>query len=179
MNKNKTPVVSGGGTALLVIDVQQGLFERTNPIYGAEEVLTNITTLIDRARQAGVPVIFIQHSNDNTLVKGTPQWKFHPRIQPAVGEPVIHKLQGNAFAETNLGETLREKNVGTLVLTGLLTHGCVKSTCLGALELGYRVILVHDGHSNFSEDAPKLIREWNRKLSKKKAELKAAAEVEF
>ena len=179
MNKNKTPVVSGAGTALLVIDVQQGLFERATPIYKADEVLMNINALIDRAREAGVPVIFIQHSNDNTLMKGTPQWKFHPRIQPAVGEPVIHKLEGNAFTGTTLAEVLKERNAATLVLTGLVTHGCVKSTTLGALELGYRVTLVTDGHSSFSPEAPSLIEKWNKELAKKGAELKPAAQIIF
>jgi nicotinamidase-related amidase len=179
MNKKKTPLVSGDATALLVIDVQQGLFERSTPVYMADQVLTNINALIDRAREAGVPVIFIQHSNDNTLIKGTPQWKFHPRIQPVLGESVIQKLEGNAFIGTDLGALLTGRQVGHLVITGLVTHGCVKSTCLGALELGYRVTLVTDGHSNFSPDAPTLIEKWNRDLGNQGAELKPTGQIIF
>jgi nicotinamidase-related amidase len=51
-------------TALLVIDVQKGLFEKTTPIYRAKQVLENINTLINKARQENVPVVFIQHSNN-------------------------------------------------------------------------------------------------------------------
>jgi nicotinamidase-related amidase len=169
----------GDHTALLVIDVQQGLFERTTPIYKADEVLTNINILIDRAREGGMPVLFIQHSNENTLMKGTPQWKLHPRIQPALGEPVIHKVEGNAFLGTDLGALLTERQVGHLVMTGLVTHGCVKSTCLGALELGYQVTLVTDGHSNFSPDAPSLIEKWNHELGSQGAELMPTAQITF
>lgn len=67
-------------TALLVIDVQQGLFERSTPVYQAKTMLDNINFLVDSAHQMGVPVIYIQHSNEKTLKLGTPEWKFHPEI---------------------------------------------------------------------------------------------------
>ena len=70
MNKNSNQ----DNTALLVIDVQMGLFEKSTPIYKAEQVLENINTLMKNARRAGVPVIFIQHSNDKLLVKGSDAW---------------------------------------------------------------------------------------------------------
>ncbi len=65
--------------ALLVIDVQKGLFERSTPIFNGEQVLENINALIVRARQAGVPVIFIQHANESTLVKESDAWQLHPK----------------------------------------------------------------------------------------------------
>ncbi len=66
-----------------------------------------------------------------------------------------------------------------LVVTGLVTHGCVKATSPGAIEKGYQVILVSDGHSNFSQGAPQLIEKWNQKISEKGAELKEAQDVDF
>ena len=92
--------------ALLVIDVQKGLFQRSTPIYRAERVLENINILINKARQNDTPVIFIQHSNKNTLVKGSNAWQLHPEIQPLDDEDIIHKLHGNAFEGTNLHEEL-------------------------------------------------------------------------
>lgn len=166
-------------TALVVIDVQQGLFERSTPIYQARQVLANINSLISRARQAGVPVIFIQHSNSDTLVMDSAAWQFHPEIRPLADEKVIHKIHGNAFEATDLQDALEEGKVKKLVITGLVTHGCVKATCLGALDLGYTVILVRDGHSNFSKDAPELIEKWNQAIHKKGAELKRTEEVNF
>jgi nicotinamidase-related amidase len=165
--------------ALLVIDVQKGLFERPTPIYQAEKTLENINTLIGNARQAGVAVIFIQHSNENILVKGSDAWQLHPEIRPLDGEDIIHKLHGNAFKDTQLHDELAKRNVNTLVVTGLVTHGCVKATSLGAIDKEYKVILVSDGHSNFSKDAPKLIEKWNRAISQKGAELIETRDVEF
>jgi nicotinamidase-related amidase len=61
----------------------------------------------------------------------------------------------------------------------LVTHGCVKSSCQGAHELGYRVVLVADGHSSYSKDAARLIEEWNQTLSQATVELRLASQVEF
>lgn len=165
--------------ALIVIDVQKGLFERSTPMYQAEQVLKNINLTIDRARQAGVPVIFIQHANENTLIEGSDAWQLHPEIRPLESETLIHKRHGNAFIETDLKAVLAAAGIKTLVINGLVTHGCVRATTLGALEEGFRVILVEDGHSSFSKDAPKLIKKWNRTLQKKGAELMKTGDVDF
>ena len=165
--------------ALLVIDVQQGLFLKSSPIYKAEELLQNISSLIDRAHRAGVPVFFVQHSDARTLLEGSQDWQLHPQLQPVATDGIVHKQHGNAFEETALDQALKSRNVTGVVITGLVTHGCVRATCLGALQLGYRVILVRDGHSNYSKQAARLIEEWNQKLSAQKVELKSTAEIEF
>ena len=166
-------------TALLVIDVQKGLFEKSTPIYMAEQVLENIHILINKARKEGAPVIFIQHSSPKTLEKGSDAWQFHPEIQPLAEEVIIHKLHGNAFEGTNLREELEKRNVGILAMTGLVTHGCVKATCLGAMDEGYKVVLVSNGHSSYSKDADQLIEKWNRAIGEKGAEIIEAQKVSF
>ena len=166
-------------TALLVIDVQKGLFEKSTPIYHAKQVLENINTLINKARQENAPVIFIQHSNPRILEKGSDAWQLHSEIQPVADEVIIHKLHGNAFEETNLREELEKRNVSVLVTTGLVTHGCVKATCLGAMDEGYKVVLVSDGHSSYSKDAAQLIEKWNQEIGEKGAELIETQKVSF
>ncbi|HLO34083.1 MAG TPA: isochorismatase family cysteine hydrolase [Anaerolineales bacterium] len=128
--------------ALLVIDVQKGLFEKSTPIYKAEHLLKNINALIHKARQGGIPVIYIQHSSPRTLERGSDAWQLHPEIKPLAEETIIHKLHGNAFEGTNLREELEKRNVSKLIAMGLVTHGCVKATCLGAMDEGYKVVLV-------------------------------------
>lgn len=167
------------GIALLVIDVQKGLFEKSTPIYNAKLLLENINSLINKARQEGIPVVFVQHSNPKTLEKGSDAWQFHPEIQPLAEEPVIHKLHGNAFEGTNLQKELEKRNVSVLVTTGLVTHGCVRATCLGALDEGYTVVLVSDGHSSYNKDAAQLIEKWNRALREQGAEVIQAQRVRF
>ena len=163
--------------ALLVIDVQQGLFERSTPIYKAAQVLENINSLIQQARRAGIEIFFIQHANKSTLVKGSDAWQLHPKIQPLDTESVIHKSHGNALEETELQERLELRGVTNLVITGLVTQGCVKATSAGALEQGYNVILVEDGHSNLNKQAADLIVKWNQKLGEMGAELRTASQV--
>jgi nicotinamidase-related amidase len=166
-------------TALLVIDVQQELFEKSTPIYRADQVLQNINLLISKTRQADVPVIFVQHSAEKYLVKGSPGWQIHPALQLIAGDVIIHKRHPNAFEETNLREELVRRGVTTLVITGLVTHGCVKATCLGALEEKYHVLLAGDAHSSYSKDAPQLIEKWNEELERRGVEVVVTRKAGF
>ena len=166
-------------TALLVIDVQQGLFKKSTPIYNAEALLENINLLVHRAHQAGVPVFYIQHSGGSSLVKGTPDWRFHHEIQPQKIDTIVHKQHGNAFEDTNLDQLLQSRDISCLVVTGLLTDGCVRASCLGALKQGYRVVLAEDGHSTYNRQAPQVIEQWNQKLSAKQVELSSSSEIDF
>lgn len=163
----------------MVVDVQRGLFEKSTPIYNAEQFLENLNTLIDKARSQGVPVIFIQHANDSFLLKDSDAWQLHPAIQPHDGEVIIHKHHGDAFIETDLQHELEKKNVSVLVVTGLVTQGCVRATSLGALSKGYHVILVNDGHSTYSKGAAKIIEQWNQTLNEKGVDLIETKAIDF
>ncbi len=166
-------------TALLVIDVQQGLFQKSTPLYKAGELLEKINSLVDRAHQAGVAVFYIQHSDKLALIKGSPEWQFHKQLQPLRHDFIVHKQHGNAFEETKLDEMLKSRDITNLVVTGLVTHGCVKATCLGARKLGYQVTLVKDAHSSYSQKAAQLIEEWHTKLAQESVALTSAADINF
>jgi nicotinamidase-related amidase len=165
--------------ALLVIDLQQGLFKKSIPIYNADLLLEHITSLIDRAHRSGAPVFYVQHANTGFLAEGTEGWQFHPDLHPTPNDTIIHKRHGSAFQETPLGTELAARNIHHLIITGLVTHGCVKATCLDALKQGYHVTLVRDGHSNYHAQAGPIIEEWNQKLAEAGADLKAAQEIAF
>ena len=165
--------------ALLVIDVQQGMFEKSTRVYQADQLIRNISTLVQAAQQAGVLVIYIQHSGERDLIRGSHEWRFHPDLLKLGPDITVHKQYGNAFQETGLDEILKARGVDTLVVTGMVTHGCVKATTLGGLAAGYQVILVSDAHSSYSQKAGELIIEWNAKLEKQGAVLKCTAEVHF
>lgn len=173
------PPSQKASSALLVIDVQKEQFEASSPVYKAEQLLQNITFLISKARQEGVPVIFVQHSADSYLKYGSDGWQLHPQIQPLAGEPIIHKRHGNSFEDTDLQDELSKINISTVVVTGLVTHGCVKATCLGALEEGYKVVLVSNAHSNFSKDAAKVVEKWNQELGSKGVDMVETKSVTF
>jgi nicotinamidase-related amidase len=166
-------------TAFLVIDVQQGLFERGTPVYRAEEMLDNIILLAEQADQAGAPVVFIQHSNEKYLKRGSRLWRLHPEIKPQDSDLHIHKLHGNAFIETELEEKLRALEIETIVCSGLVTQGCVRATCLGGLELGFEVVLASDAHSTYSKTAKKIILRWEKELTEAGVRLLLSEEISF
>jgi nicotinamidase-related amidase len=167
------------GVALLVVDVQKGLFAKSTSIYHADQLLDNICSLIDRAHRSSVPVFFIQHSTKNNLIEGSDDWFLHPRLIPQAADQVIQKHHGSAFEDTSLGRELEARDIGTIVVTGLVTHGCVKATCLDAHRIGYRVILARDGHSNFHKQAEQVIAEWNEKLSDGIVDLRPTEDIDF
>ncbi len=170
-------------SALMVIDVQQGLFSKSTPIYRAAALLDTIAMLIDRAHASGWLVVFVQHASDKVLPFGSDDWQLHARLHPGQEDLVIHKQHGNAFEDTPLHAALSERGIGRgsgrVVVTGLVTRGCVRATCLGALDLGYAVTLVADAHSSYSKDAARLIEEWNRKLGEAGAQVMPASQVIF
>jgi nicotinamidase-related amidase len=105
--KVPTPPVLGQATALLVIDVQQGLFRKSTPIYRVEPLLNTLTTLIERAHAAGVPVIYIQHASDKVLPFGSADWQLNPRLQPGADDLVVHKQQRAASLRTGMPSKIR------------------------------------------------------------------------
>jgi nicotinamidase-related amidase len=130
-------------TALLVIDVQNGVVAAAHQ---RDEVIDNINTVVAKARDAGVPVLWIQHNSDE-LVKDEEPWKIVPELDPRDGEPVIQKSYGDSFEDTVLESVLADLNVGSLVVTGAQTDACVRSTLHGAFTRGYDALLVSDAHT--------------------------------
>jgi nicotinamidase-related amidase len=171
-------------TALLVIDVQMGMYEESDPVYRGEALLETIGGLIAKARAAGVPVIYVQHSGSegHPLHPQAPGWPLHPAIAPLEGELVIHKHDPDSFQETDLQRELEARGIERLVVAGIQTEFCVDTTCRRAYSLGYDVTLVQDGHSTWDSQefrAPQIIAHHNRVLGGWFASLEAASTVEF
>ncbi|THD64318.1 cysteine hydrolase family protein [Phenylobacterium sp.] len=138
-----TTLADRPNTALLVIDVQNGVMKTA---HDREAVTANIVALIARARTAGVPVVWVQHENEQ-LVKDEDAWRFVPELDPRADEPLIAKLYGDAFEDTGLEAVLAERGVGRLVVAGAQTDACIRSTLHGALARGYDVTLAADAHT--------------------------------
>jgi nicotinamidase-related amidase len=130
-------------TALLVIDVQVGVVAGAHDRDG---VVARIGSLVDRARDQGVPVVWVQHSSDE-IEHGSDAWRVVPELRVADDEAVVHKRYGDAFEATDLEEVLAGRAVGRLVVTGAQTDACVRSTLHGAFTRGYDVTLVGDAHT--------------------------------
>lgn len=138
-----TTLTDRPNTALLVVDVQRGV------VAGAHErdaVVANIASLVERARAAGTPVVWIQH-NSEELVDGSEAWEIVPELEPGDDEPVVQKRFGDSFEDTDLESVLAARGVGSLVVSGAQTDECVRSTLHGAIVRGYDALLVADAHT--------------------------------
>jgi nicotinamidase-related amidase len=130
-------------TALLVVDVQVGVVAGA---HAREQVVGNVAALVDKAREAKVPVVWVQHFDDG-LPKGEETSKIVPELVPAPTEPLIEKSYGDAFEATSLEDVLADLKVGRLVVAGAQTDACIRSTLHGAFARGYDAILVADAHT--------------------------------
>jgi nicotinamidase-related amidase len=130
-------------TALLVVDVQNG---NTTGAHARDEVVANVVDLVGRARRAGVPVVWVQHADDN-LVRGTDPWRIVPELRPDPAEPLVEKAYGDSFEDTDLERVLAGLRVGRLVVAGAQTDECIRATLHGAVVRGYDATLVSDAHT--------------------------------
>ncbi len=130
-------------TAVVVIDAQKGV------VQGAarrDEVIANINAVVERARTADVPVVWVQHQSDE-LPEGSDQWQLVPELAVAEGDPLVHKRYVDSFEATSLEDELAARGVGRLIVTGAQTDACVRSTLHGAFTRGYDTTLVSDAHT--------------------------------
>ena len=116
-------------TALMVIDVQNGVVADAHQ---RDAVVANISTLVDKARDERVPVVWVQHTSDD-LATGSDAWAYVPQLARRDSEPLVHKRFGDSFEDTDLERVLDEAGVGRLVVTGAQTDACVRSTIHGGL----------------------------------------------
>ncbi len=130
-------------TALLVIDVQNGVVEDA---YHRDEVVDNVATLVDKARDSDVPVVWVQHHSGN-LQQHTEAWEYVPELKQGDGEAVVHKRYGDSFEDTDLEDVLAAAGIGHLVVAGAQSDACIRSTIHGAFTRGYDVTLVSDAHT--------------------------------
>jgi len=136
-------------TALLVVDVQNGV------VAGAHQrdaVVVNVGSLVDKARRERVPVVWVQHS-DEQLARGSEDWRIVRELTPVAAEPLIDKNYGDSFEDTTLDSVLSGLGVGRLVVVGAQTDACIRSTLHGAFVRGYDATLVSDAHTTEDQTA--------------------------
>ena len=138
-----TTLTDRPNTALLVIDVQNDVVDGA---HDRAAVIANVAQLVDKARAASVPVVWVQHSSDQ-LVQGSDGWQYVPELTQAEAEPVVHKRYPDSFEETGLESVLAGHRIGRLIVAGAQTDECIRSTLHGAIVRGYDATLVSDAHT--------------------------------
>jgi nicotinamidase-related amidase len=136
-------VRTGNRAALVVVDVQAGVMART---WDTQRVVANISHAVAQAREQGVPVIWVQH-DDNDMPRGSPQWQIVPELVPLEGEARVFKRYESSFEDTTLEQELARLGVTRIVLAGAMTNWCIRATAYGSLDRGYDLTLVKDAHT--------------------------------
>jgi len=152
-------------TTLLVIDMQQGLFKKQ--IYKSQRLIDNINHLLDRFHQVNSPVFLFRHSNESFLKFGSDDWQLHSALRQAESDIIIDKTHASIFKEKVFTDILANRKIGSVVIAGLVSNGCIQAACTDAKNLGIKTTLVSDGHSTWHKDAEKIVTDYNAKLATK------------
>lgn len=155
--------------ALLIIDAQINMFNEDFSIYQANQIIKRLQYLIKQARSNSVPVIWVRNNGGkgDPDEPGTHGWKIHPLLKPKKGEVVVDKYEPSAFKDTNLLLILKQNKITNLVIAGMQTEICINSTVRQALEFGFNMIIVEDGHSTFDSEelkAVEIIEKYNNEF---------------
>jgi len=156
-------------TALLVIDVQQGLCEGEQDAFESQVVIARINQVGEKARKAGALVVFVQHEGPSGYLEfGSGAWQLARGLHVEAGDLRIRKTTPDAFHRTELNTVLERHAVRDVVICGMHTEFCVDTTTRRALALGYPVVLVEDAHTtqdNAHLTAAQIIRHHNATLT--------------
>jgi nicotinamidase-related amidase len=150
--------------ALLIVDMQVGLFEGDPPRYDAEGVIQRINEIARVVRATGGVVIFVQHEDNGGLQQETEGWEILPALERMDTDLLVRKQACDSFYETNLPDLLEQYGVRELIITGCATDFCVDTTIRAAASRNYDVVVVEDGHTTKDRphlDAQSIIRHHN------------------
>jgi nicotinamidase-related amidase len=171
-------------TALLIIDAQTAMFTYEDAkLFNEQQVLANLVRLIEKARLAVIPVIFIQHTSlheADEYYQGKLTWEIYPELAPRADELIIPKTTWDAFHLTSLQDELQKLEIDSLIIAGMQTEYCLDTTCRRAFSMGYKNVLVADAHSTFDTrilPAEKIIQHHNIVIGGRFAKLMSTNEV--
>ncbi|MGF6149576.1 cysteine hydrolase family protein [Pseudomonas fluorescens] len=137
-------------SALLIIDMQVGLFNGPDKPHDGERVLANIRQLIHRAREREVPIYAVRHTGPqgSPIEARSAFWQLLPNLElDASSDILFDKTRPNAFYATSLAQQLQASRISDLFIVGMKTQYCIDSTCRAAADLGFNPVLVADAHT--------------------------------
>lgn len=134
--------------ALIVIDVQNDMFQEGNIVFKGDSLLQGLKGLLNQVRTLNMPIFYVQHNEPAgyPLEHGTKGWEIHSEITPHTEDNIIQKTTPDSFFNTTLDSELKEKGIEHLFLVGMQTEICVDTTVRRAFSMGYKVTLVSDLH---------------------------------
>lgn len=131
-------------------------------------VVPHIRRLQDACRAADIPVVHVRikaHTLDARDVSwrykqfqifcppGSKEAEILEELAPLPGEVVVDKHTSGVFNSTNIDSLLRNMGIDTLIMTGVVTYGCVETSTRGAMDRNYKVLLVEDACAGWNQEA--------------------------
>ena len=137
-----------GRAALLIVDMQVGVVDRC---VDRDGVLARTGLLVERARAAGTPVVYVLHEEPG-MERGSDSWRLAMSLTGGEGDSLVSKRYPDSFADTTLEATLARLGVSRLVIAGARSDHCVITTARRAAADGYDVTLVSDCHTTWDTE---------------------------
>lgn len=140
--------------ALVIIDVQKGMFANADP-YEGERVVQALAHVLAQARRSNAKRFFVQHDGGpgSPLAIDSSGFPFHDALTPISGEDIVVKRACSVFQGTDFLDRLRAAGIEEIVIGGMQTEFCVDTAVRGAFERGITVTLIADGHTSFDTPA--------------------------
>ncbi|KKJ76426.1 isochorismatase [Kiloniella litopenaei] len=140
-------------TAVIVIDMQQGLVAPMPQPYQIAEVIKHINQVTEEARQKKIPVFFVHHESPESIVEyESSGWQLAEGLKQSKDDKIIRKTTPDSFLHTSLEAELKSLGATKLVITGYATEFCVDTTIRRAAGLGYDITLVADAHTTHDKE---------------------------
>lgn len=134
-------------SAVLVLDVQNGVFGDGSNLPDADVVVQNINRLTERAREELDLVVYIQHEAPGMVEYGSDRWQLYAGLCAQETDLRVRKSTPDAFLATDLDQLLQDAGVKHLIIAGYASDFCIDRTTFSAACRGYSVSLVEDGHT--------------------------------
>jgi len=151
-------------TALVLIDLQNGIVGRDTKPHAAREVIERSRRMAEAFRAKGAPVVYVRVLMSDVLALPSDEPMNLPKDIPSAaseiaesagmqkGDLLITKRHWGAFAQTSLEQELRSRGIETIVLAGIATNMGVESTLRQGTGLGFAFVTVEDACSTFSSE---------------------------
>ena len=161
---------AGRAPALLLVDFARGWTDPGSPLAVSCAAEVNAAAqLLETSRACGAPVVFTTVAYDDADLEtvpmhrktprvrqmrtGSPLTEIDPRLAPADGELVLVKKQASAFFGTTLLSHLVACGVDTVLICGVITSGCVRTTAVDAAQFGFSALVVADATTDRTAEA--------------------------
>ncbi len=165
LRRNRTRVGPGKKPAVVVVDFQKAFTEHEKIGPQTAVTLEHTNELLEAAREAGVPVIYlvmildsledrmlaqrVRSSLTERCERGNPWTEISSAVPAAPQDYIVEKTVASGFYKTRLDDLLQELGIDEVIMTGTSTSGCVRATVIDAAYRNYRISIVEECCDDF------------------------------